>query len=126
MQHFLDGALAQNVVLRGEPVKLLMEPAQRNHGNRPVKLRLPEQETQHRDFQINIRYSQHASRIARGVLRQHFHHLYRLILSSFWIVGSLGNRYRWQPPDRQREPFRSRTFDPLPRLLWYAPNRHEV
>ena len=92
MQHFFGGALPQQALLGGKSIKLLMQPAKRNHSDRTVKLRLPEQETQHRDREVHIGYAKHPGGIARSVLGQHFHDLYRLVLASLRVICTFRNR----------------------------------
>src|ERR1035437_755361 len=92
VQHFFDGALPQQAFLRGKPVELLTQPAERDHGDGTVKLRLPKQETEHRDSQVDVRNPKNPGSIARSMLRQHLHDFYRLVLPSLGVIGAFWNR----------------------------------
>ena len=113
-------------LLRGKPIELLMQPAQRNHGDGPIELRLPKQETEHRNCQVHIRDSQNPRSVVRSCLRQHLHDLHRLVLPSLRVISAFRNRQRRQAPNGQRKPLGRSAFDPLQCVPRNLADRHEI
>src|ERR1035438_2309689 len=60
------------------------------------------------------------------MLRQHPHHLYRLVLLSLRTVSTLWNRKRRQSSDGEGKPFGSRFFDPVQRPCRQTSDRHDA
>ncbi len=88
VQHFFHSPLPQQAFFGWKAIELLMQSAKRDHGNRAIELGLPKQKTEHRNCQVNVGYPKNAAGIARSLLGQHLHHLHRLVLISFGVVGT--------------------------------------
>ena len=73
VQSLLDGAFAKQFVVGRQPVKLLAQPAQGNHGHGPFELCLAEQEAEHGNRQIRFGDSNDASGVGRRRLCQCLH-----------------------------------------------------
>src|ERR1700739_3433807 len=126
MQHFLHRALAQQILLRGQSVKFLMQAAQRHHRNRTLKLRLAKKKTEHGDRQIDVDDAQHPCSIPRRRLGQQLHHLDRLIPLALAVIRAFRNGQRGQAPNGQRKPFRGCILDPIQRFSGHAADRHQT